>query len=474
MNYSETDLRAVFGPDSRGATPLERAKSSRQLFVRSQVQLAFDSSEATGFRMTAEEALDAYGIGPLIEVASQGATPLVEKQDEPAATFHRRRNSLGLTEAQVARSAGVTMDDVKKAETEGIASPIRTLQRIAQALGLDERKISFLSGAGGDARLGVRLRQMTAQRDARRFSAAEVSALSEASWVIKKQQQLARFVSVDRFVPASAFQQSSDYRYPTFSKGYALASETRRILGLNAEEPVQSLRTLLEERLGIPLVQLELHEAFAGATIANGNDRGIVVNERGLNSNVWVRRMTLAHEIGHLLWDPDEKLDRLTVDRYDELDFGDTIRQNDPIEIRANAFAIAFLAPDASVKKIAEAEKTTEGVLCRVMETYGISATAARYHIKNIAGIDGSNISARELPQPSTDWVSAENLTIDYFEPRSTPISRRGRFAWYVARAWQDRHITGDSGSGLFEMLHGRIGRIKRLSVFHSWPTTSG
>lgn len=446
MKISTDDLRAVFGSDAHGQSLIEWARASKQRFVRSQVQLAFDRPEAKGYRMSAEEALGAFGFETLIEIVHKGAAPLVKKRDEPAATFSARRKSLGLTDAQVARSAGVSVVDVRKAETPGVASPIRILLRLAQSLGLDERQVSFVSGAGGDQRLGVRLRQMLAQRDTRNFSASEVIALSEAAWVVRKQHEFSKLIESDKFIPLSRFKANADYSYPTFRKGYDLAKETRRIIGLADDEPISSIRLLLEEKLGIPLIQLELRETFAGATLANGPNRGIVVNERGLNQNVWVRRMTLAHEIGHLLWDPDERLNSLTVDRYDDL-FGSGSNSNDLVEMRANAFAIAFLAPEYGVRSIVERENSLELAVNKVMTVYGVSATAAKYHIKNLTKENTDDVMVRDLSQPSSEWIAAENLTIDFFRPSSTPISRRGRFAWYVAQAWHDDRITSDTAA---------------------------
>jgi Zn-dependent peptidase ImmA (M78 family) len=126
---------------------------------------------------------------------------------------------------------------------------------------------------------------------------------------------------------------------------------------MDQEQAIESLKTLLEEQLKIPVVQQALHERFAGATEANGNSRGIVVNERGHNANVWVRRMTLAHELGHLLWDPDTRLNQLTVDEYAGLEaaYHTGRGRADVVEMRANAFAVALLAPPDGITKIVAA-----------------------------------------------------------------------------------------------------------------------
>src|SRR5262249_7312640 len=131
---------------------------------------------------------------------------------------------------------------------------------------------------------------------------------------------------------------------------------------------------------------LSLNKKFAGATIANGKDRGIAINELGMNANVWVRRMTLAHELCHLLWDPDEKLDRLKVDDYEDIDPAkDKI---DPVEIRANSFAVDFLAPREAVRSIYSSLGDAKKAIGEVVHKYGISVTAAKYHVRNATGAE--------------------------------------------------------------------------------------
>ncbi len=74
------------------------------------------------------------------------------------------------------------------------------------------------------------------------------------------------------------------------------------------------MRELVEHRLGIPIIQVKLPPAIAGATISSHGQRGIVLNVRGVNTNVWIRRTTLAHELAHILFDPDAKLESVRVD----------------------------------------------------------------------------------------------------------------------------------------------------------------
>lgn len=61
------------------------------------------------------------------------------------------------------------------------------------------------------------------------------------------------------------------------------------------------------------------------------------------------------------------------------------------VETRANAFAIAFLAPPAAVREIVKLDIPVEEQVGRLMQHFGLAASAARYHLSNVArewGVD--------------------------------------------------------------------------------------
>jgi Zn-dependent peptidase ImmA (M78 family) len=206
------------------------------------------------------------------------------------------------------------------------------------------------------------------------------------------------------------------------------------------------VRSVIQDKFGIPLVQLEMSRQLAGATLANGNVRGILINESVANRDLCIRRMALAHELGHLLWDPEDRLQRVKVDGYDELELSAESSGRDPVETRANAFAIAFLAPPQGVRALARSERPSDLVLS-VMAKFGISATSARYHVANVTGVPVSSVAHPGNVDADDSWQAAENLTIDVFPLDSTPISRRGRFAEYVVKANQRAEISADTAA---------------------------
>lgn len=441
MTVSDLDL--VFGPGD--GTPEARAARSRTQYVRSQVQLALFREGAKGRVLSAAEALNAFGLNALVSVHQEGSFSLIWQSGEPAKTLSSRRKDMKISVEKLASATGLTKVSIEEAEKPNRVVPIRQLEVIAQHLALDERLIGFSPQAGSDQALAVRLRQLQEQRDEVRFTESSVLRLAEAGWVIARQASLCEFLNQPSFRPFS--KPDGNLSYPAWKHGFRLAAETRRHLELMPTEPIKSLRDLFERELSIPFVQQDLGEKFAGATIANGNVRGIVVNERGANSNVWVRRMTMCHELGHLLWDPDQHLNKLTVDSYDEI-LGLNANRTDPVEIRANAFAVAFLAPPEAVKAVFSEDGSDTDHLFNLAERYGISLTAARYHAQNVLNKDFGSIIA-DYPTPSDEWQAAENRAVDYFPITTTPITRRGRFAYLAARGFKLGLLSADSAASL-------------------------
>ncbi|WP_320197097.1 XRE family transcriptional regulator [Agrobacterium rosae] len=446
------NLKEIFGPESSGKNPQDFAATSKNEYVRSQVQIALATPEAGGRRLSAVEALYTYGLRVLETVAENGAAPLIKTRDEPATTLRRRREDLKLDIKDVAKQTGLDVEVIKSLETAGKASKIRHIEKLAVALALDERRVG-MSSHDADRDLGVRLRELRSDRDAIGFDATSVLKLAEAGWVISRQNELERLlqIRVDPIISEGSLR-SDDYSYVAAEKGYALADKVRKHLGLKADEPIESLRKLLETRLAVPLIQDKLSRRFAGATIANGASRGIIVNEEGHNERVWTRRMTLAHEIGHLVGDPDPRLNKLRVDHYDRLGKNLGI-ETDNVERRANGFAVAFLAPPEAVRSIAQKASSLKTALETVMNKYGISKTAAIFHIQNVAKLDMSKVDTKNLKDSSEEWQPQENLTLDYFPIEETPLNRRGRFASLVVMAEKAGHISEDTAASYLNTL---------------------
>ena len=434
------------------ATPLDAlmASDSDRKFVRGKDTIAVYRPEwnQTGHMLTRWEAEGAYGKRIIEEALEYSTAVLRETPNAIQDAFVKRRDDLGLGVHAVATAANLSIDIVTLAEAEPSKVAIQDLERIAFVLGLDERFVAFKKDCGGDAGLGVRLKVLQQEPShATPLSERNAVLLSEAASVIRVQHRLQNHLQLSSEL--DEFAESADYgspQNPAWRIGYALAQDARERLSLG-DGSIPSMRELVEQRLGIPVVQVEMNPRIAGATVTNTDEdgkevRGIVLNIAGENENVWVRRATLAHELGHLLYDPDDKLDKVRVDLYsDNRQNAETYAAGDFVEQRANAFAIAFLAPVESVRRMVTTPITFEDVR-NVMETFGISHTAAKYHIGNCRYRQYTIPETFPNATISDEWIAAENFTTDYFPLEKTPNQRRGKFAGLVASAHERGFIS--------------------------------
>lgn len=440
------EYQAIFGEFEPGLSVEDIAKQSNRRFVRGKAQIAvYDpTGEPTGHILTAWEAYQAFGLETLAEAVEYGSGIILRNKTAIEDALRSRREGLGLTAPAVARATKLPPDEITRAETDAAGSSIQSLERIACVLGLDESRLAYDSTAGADAELAVRLKTLlspTALSDGVKLSEATIMLLAEASSIVRIQYKLQNGLrladATSKFAPTADYGSPNN---PAWQIGYRLAGQTRVQLSLG-QQPIPSMRELTEETLGIPVIQTELQPGIAGATVAvidsSGIERrGIVLNIRGQNNNVWVRRATLAHEIGHLLFDPMNELQKVRVDSYDGNNADPEEDSDSYVEQRANAFAIAFLAPNDSVRRLASPPVSGEAI-AQVMSHYGVSLTAALYHVSNVNYRQYETPSSQDVPdtRPTYEWRAAEDFAVDYFPIGETPIQRRGRFAGVVARA---------------------------------------
>ena len=466
----------IFGPGVEGCSTDDAAVRSRRSFVRSEGELAVyeASRNPTGHVLTAWEAFESFGLDVLEEAVEYGSAILRRTRNSTQAALKNRRTALGVTQKSVGGAARVPEAVVGKAESCPSSVPVAQLERIAFTLGLDERLLAFQLDSGGDSGLAYRLRTLVEDKttSSPRISAGTALLFAEAASIIRAQTRLQKWLGLP--TESHVFEPHGDYGSPmnqAWKIGYRLAEDARETLGLG-QAPVWSMRELVEKRMGIPVIQARLPPEIAGATVTTKNEdgreaRGVVLNTVGGNENVWIRRATLAHELGHLLYDPDSRLQNVRVDSYVDSRQDPETHESDFVEQRANAFAIAFLAPIAAVRKLAPTPVSEESV-SDVMHTFGISHTAAWYHI--------SNTHYRQYPvpsraidsAPSDEQTAAENFTVDFFPISDTPDQRRGRFSDLVT-ACHDRGLISEDTAALYlrcsvEDFRGNLDSLRALS----------
>lgn len=117
----------------------------------------------------------------------------------------------------------------------------------------------------------------------------------------------------------------------------AEAERSRLELGI---DPIRDMEELVESQ-GIPVIKKNLEDHISGIFIANAETQlCIVINEAQFDRAKARVAFTIAHEYSHILLDRDKgiTISKISNDR-------------DLFEVRANAFAAAFLMPEEGVSQ---------------------------------------------------------------------------------------------------------------------------
>lgn len=409
-------------------------------FVRSQDHLAVHDSNAGGRVLSAYETATYYP-DKLDEILEYGVASLPCSRNEPAETIRAVRESFGGSLAEWARFAQVEERVLIDAEDEATRTHIDDLQKIAQALGIDDAFLSIKPNSGEHS-FGYRLRSFNEHDEITR---RDVMAFSEASWVAQTQLKLESWLGITPSLSLDLFEKSPDYgdsNNPAWKIGYELADKSRKILDVKGDSVFLGKTCSL---LGIPVIQTKLSENIAGATISTGGVRAIVVANDRRHNDVLIRRTTVAHELGHLLWDTDEHLKDVRIDTFDHVASNPEITNHDApsekyVEQRANAFAVHFIAP-INAGWGANINDDTRLVISAV-ERYGISVTSATFHLHNRLG---RSVTPQIIDEEGLDrgsWEGPESFGLDMFPQIGTPISRQGLFSYRVVKCYKEKLIT--------------------------------
>lgn len=161
-----------------------------------------------------------------------------------------------------------------------------------------------------------------------------------------------------------------------YEQGYALAVRLRALLGNEAD--CFDIETYLQE-WGVPVQEIELSDAEldGGSVCDDAHGPVIFLNRRSLKATAaWGRRMVLAHELCHLLFDRQQAVPLAIIS-------GPWAPA--PIERRANAFAAELLLPLAGIKRRLgpQPSDVTEAQLDELKSAYKVGTTTCLWHLRN-------------------------------------------------------------------------------------------
>lgn len=170
--------------------------------------------------------------------------------------------------------------------------------------------------------------------------------------------------------------------------GRVLAGRARGALGLG-DGPVGDLAAIIEEHLGAHVV-LEpmprgVHGLCAVYPSAGGLPAAAVIVVNG-DDAPGRRRFTLAHELCHLLAGDPVDVEVLTGRAGSDPKGAGRAAQG-PAERRADAFAGAFLAPEAGVRRAAAGRRFDEALVRRTSRLFGMTHRAMARRLEEVGAV---------------------------------------------------------------------------------------
>lgn len=353
-----------------------------------------------------------------------------------------RSKVFGFRPEFIARRTGIDAGRLAQVESGAESPTTYELEILSAAYGIDAESLveePIVLSAGDGVSLLQRQDEFNELGDEPRY---RIVAAATAARDLKQLRRWAGEADIASAVPQGLVLQPPPVHSRPFERGRHYASLIRQWAHLGAD-PVASLRDLVRARFdGVSVLYADLgDQGPAGLSFADAV-RGptIVLNIRGKNQNPCVRRVTLAHELCHLLVDHHHHAPLAQVSGY----LGDRERE---IEQVANSFAIRLLCPEGAARE-AVARLPAEEAAGHLMERFGLPYAAVRLYLKNL---EGSPLP----PRPPTSLVGKENLSpwssgedpaaLREFPLQRVPPERRTDIARYSAQCYSEGRVTRDA-----------------------------
>jgi Zn-dependent peptidase ImmA (M78 family) len=331
--------------------------------------------------------------------------------------------------ARLARLDPARLHAVEDGQSELSAAE---LDRCARVFGV--RLDDLLEGEAGRAPLALLMRSSFAgQPGVQEILTTEIhDALGEFLRVVRDVADLERRLGIaprplPRLAPLPAL--------PNEHPGERLARTARRHLGMGIE-PVPSLRVIVEETLSIHVVwvtQDQVDRSLDGACTIDPRPAALV-NLLEPERHPWRTRITLAHELCHLLFDEEAGGQRALVSPHGELRLFPEFME---IERRARAFAACFLAPAEGVRAaIGGEDPTSEKAIRIVGTTFGVGRMVTINRLHHVFGL--SDDERRHM-----ETRAGEPYDADFTRDRvDEPLGFRGGALLHLVReALRERRI---------------------------------
>ena len=246
------------------------------------------------------------------------------------------REAIGLTQQQVADQVELTRVAISQIESGQRTISSIELMHLSRLYGRDMASFLEEKPVEKDA-LAVLFR---AHPDLVQ-NHISYNSLRDAIELLREYGNLKKLLDLDQernLPPVYAYGEPKNV-WEAIQMGEHAAEAERSRLGLGID-PIRDMEELVESQ-GIPVIKKNLEDHISGIFIANAETQlCIVINEAQFDRAKARVAFTIAHEYSHILLDRDKgiTISKISNDR-------------DLFEVRANAFAAAFLMPEEGVSQ---------------------------------------------------------------------------------------------------------------------------
>lgn len=343
------------------------------------------------------------------------------------------RRTRGLKPQDVANDAGIPVERLMGLEAGRGGATTSDVSRIAEVLELDAA--ALLAGRRLERpSFTAYLRHTGTMQD---FAASDVAVLEGGLAQARALVDLRALLGEAPGLFASGtFKPRAAPNRNAARAGYLLAREVRRALQ-NPTEPLGDLRELLELTFGIAVVRVQLATPRATALgLKAGRAGAVIVAESTPNR---AARGYLAHELGHVLFDPAARGVQVAID----VENGH--RSVMAAEQRARGFSAELLLPEAGVAKVLGAPSEVSGqveavrLVARARDYFGASWPMTANHLCNLRFIQADL-------RPWLEVIDGPEVEARYVERQRTSLPTHGTSSLavqtYVQRAYERSLVT--------------------------------
>lgn len=349
----------------------------------------------------------------------------------------RLRESLGFERAEVAAAAGWPRERQREIERDP-ANQVDEVEAVilSDLFGMDV--VEIIERDRLPSRRTAVAGLLKARADV--LDAESRFSLAEAVTVAREARELQQLLDLDTgWRKLTSFKDNPDYSHPREGTPATLASLVRRRMGV-APGPVDSVQRRFLDPLGILVISARIEDPEVDAfSFASARTGGVIVLNEASSwaGNAFFRRVALAHELCHLLFDRKQMLSIADFSTRRQRRRTDGLER---LERRARAFAVELLAPESGLAETwCELESQPIHRRIRlVMEMYGIGYEATRGQLDNAGMLSlDTDVAGTVSSQAPAAWDERDPVPAAMDASLSSlRLQRRGALVDLLCRAW--------------------------------------